>query len=88
MKVLSPDLVATDIVAVIEKGARATVKPAAFRFLFLLNSLFPKQTEESMCKPGCQFYSRAIPREVQGETHNPSIERTFRGRFCQPPIVL
>jgi short-subunit dehydrogenase len=50
MRTLSSEQVASAIVSGIEKGTRTIVLPAAFRLLFLLNSLFPKQTEESMCK--------------------------------------
>ena len=49
MPVLTPEQVASAIVASIEKGSRTIVAPAAFRLLFLLNSLFPAQTEASMC---------------------------------------
>jgi DNA-binding NtrC family response regulator len=34
----------------IEKGARTIIEPATFKRLFLLNWLFPKQSEKSMCK--------------------------------------
>ncbi len=50
MKVLTSNEVATAIVSGIENGSRTVVAPAAFKFLFLINSLFPRQTEESMCK--------------------------------------
>jgi uncharacterized protein len=50
MPTLSSGQVASAIVAAIEKGARTIVQPTAFRLLFLLNRLFPKQTEKSMCK--------------------------------------
>jgi short-subunit dehydrogenase len=50
MPILTPQQVASAIVASIEKGSRTIVAPAAFRLLFLLNSLFPAQTEASMCK--------------------------------------
>lgn len=50
MPALSSAQVASAIVTAIEKGTRTIVQPAAFRFLFLLNRLFPKQTEASMCK--------------------------------------
>jgi short-subunit dehydrogenase len=52
MKPLSAEQVAQAIVAGIEAGARTVVEPAAFKFLFALNRLFPKQTEKSMCEPG------------------------------------
>lgn len=50
MRTLSSEQVASAIVSSIEKGRRTIVAPAVFRFLFLLNNLFPKQTERSMCK--------------------------------------
>jgi hypothetical protein len=28
------------------------VEPGVFELLFVMNSLFPKRTEDSMCKPG------------------------------------
>jgi short-subunit dehydrogenase len=48
--VLSPQKAASLIVAGIEKGSRTIVAPAAFRALFLLNSLFPAQTEAALSK--------------------------------------
>lgn len=50
MRTLSSEQVASAIVSGIEKGARTIVEPAAFKRLFLLNWLFPKQTEKSMCR--------------------------------------
>ncbi len=50
MPTLSSEQVASAIVTAIARGSRTIVAPAAFRLLFLLNGLFPKQTEESMCK--------------------------------------
>ena len=40
---------ATAIVKAIEKNQRIIVKPGIFRLLFLLNALFPAQTEAIMC---------------------------------------
>jgi NAD(P)-dependent dehydrogenase (short-subunit alcohol dehydrogenase family) len=37
------------IVASIESGKRVIVKPPIFRLFFLLNTLFPLQTEALMC---------------------------------------
>jgi short-subunit dehydrogenase len=51
MKALSAEEVAKAIVGGIEKGARTVVKPKTFKFLFLLNGLFPKQTEQTLCRP-------------------------------------
>jgi uncharacterized protein len=51
IKALSAEQVAKAIVAGIETGARTVVEPAAFKLLFMMNRLFPKQTEASMCKP-------------------------------------
>lgn len=50
VRALTPEQAASAIVTAIEKGARTIVQPAAFRLLFLLNRLFPRRTEESMCK--------------------------------------
>jgi short-subunit dehydrogenase len=50
IRALSPEQAASAIVAGIEKGARTIVEPAAFRLLFALNRLFPRLTEQSMCK--------------------------------------
>jgi short-subunit dehydrogenase len=50
MPTLTPERVAAAIVAAIEKGSRTVVAPARFRLLFLLNRLFPRQTEASMCR--------------------------------------
>lgn len=49
LRVLSPQQVAAAIVDGIEKGSRTVIAPAAFRFLFALNMLFPKRTEASLC---------------------------------------
>lgn len=51
MRALTPDEVAAAIVSGIEKGKRTVIAPAAFRMLFLMNALFPAQTEASMCGP-------------------------------------
>ena len=48
LPVLSPEAVAVMIAAAVERGSRMIVAPGAYRFLFLLNSLFPAQTEASM----------------------------------------
>jgi short-subunit dehydrogenase len=50
MPALESRQVASAIVGAIEKGARTIVQPATFRLLFLLNSLFPKRTEASLCQ--------------------------------------
>jgi uncharacterized protein len=50
MRALSSEQVASAIVTGIEKGVRTIVEPVAFKRLFLLNWLFPKQVEASMCK--------------------------------------
>jgi short-subunit dehydrogenase len=50
MRTLTPEQVAAAIITAIEKGSRTVVAPATFRLLFLLNRLFPRQTEASMCK--------------------------------------
>jgi short-subunit dehydrogenase len=50
MRALSPEEAAAALVAGIEKGACTVVKPAIFRLLFMLNALFPAQTESIMCK--------------------------------------
>ena len=50
MRTLSSEQVALVIVSSIEKVRRTIVAPPAFRFLFLLNNLFPIRTEASMCK--------------------------------------
>jgi uncharacterized protein len=47
---LSPQQVASSIVSAIENGSRTVVVPRSFRFLFVLNSLFPAQTEASLSK--------------------------------------
>ena len=41
---------AAAIIAGVEKGRRVVVKPAIFRLFFLLNALFPAQTEALMCR--------------------------------------
>lgn len=50
MPVLKPEQAAAAIAGAIEKGSRTVVAPASFRLVFLLNSLFPRQTEATMCK--------------------------------------
>jgi uncharacterized protein len=50
MGTLSPEQVAAVIITGIEGGARTVTAPAAYRLLFLLNRLFPKLIEASMCK--------------------------------------
>jgi uncharacterized protein len=50
MPTLNPEQVASAIVTAIEKGSRTVIVPASFRLLFLLNSLFPRQIEASMCQ--------------------------------------
>lgn len=45
---LTPAEAATTIVTAIEKNQRMVVKPDIFRLFFLLNALFPKQTEAMM----------------------------------------
>jgi uncharacterized protein len=46
---LTPTAAATAIVTAIEKNQRVVVKPDIFRLFFLLNTLFPVQTEAIMC---------------------------------------
>ena len=46
---LTPDSAANAMVASIEKGQRIVVRPPIFRLFFLLNTLFPTQTEAMMC---------------------------------------
>jgi hypothetical protein len=46
---LTPDDAAAAIVASIQNGKRIVVKPPIFRMFFLLNALFPVQTEALMC---------------------------------------
>jgi len=48
LPILLPQAVAAMIAEAIEKGSRTIVAPAAFRLLFLMNSLFPRQAEASM----------------------------------------
>lgn len=50
MPVLSGQKVAFLIVSAIENGKRTVIAPASFRWLFLLNRLFPAQSEASLCK--------------------------------------
>jgi uncharacterized protein len=50
MPALSPEQVASAIVAGIESGARTVVEPSRYRLLFFFNQLLPKQIEASMCK--------------------------------------
>jgi hypothetical protein len=46
---LTPTQAASTIVTAIEKDQRIVVKPDIFRLFFLLNTLFPTQTEAMMC---------------------------------------
>jgi short-subunit dehydrogenase len=50
LPVLSPQRVASLIVSAIEKGSRTVVAPSAFRLLFVLNAMFPRQAEASLGK--------------------------------------
>ena len=50
LPVLSSQHVASLIVSAIEKGSRTIIAPSSFRLLFLLNALFPRQIEASLCK--------------------------------------
>ena len=47
---LTPKEAAAALVTCIEKDQRLLVMPAIFRLLFLLNELFPNQTEAMMCR--------------------------------------
>ena len=47
---LTPTQAASTIVTAIEKDQRIVVKPDIFRLFFLLNTLFPTQTEAMMCR--------------------------------------
>lgn len=47
---LTPEQAAAAIVAGTENGDRVVVKPAIFRLLFWLNTLFPARTEAMMCR--------------------------------------
>jgi short-subunit dehydrogenase len=47
---LTPTETAAAIVTAIEKNQRVVVKPDIFRLFFLLNTLFPVQTEAMMCR--------------------------------------
>jgi short-subunit dehydrogenase len=50
IRTLTPDEAAAAIATAIEKGKRIVIKPGIFRLLFLLNALFPAQTEAMMCR--------------------------------------
>jgi short-subunit dehydrogenase len=51
-RVLTPETVAESIVKGIENNKRLVLKPEIFRFILLLNTLFPGNTESLMCKTG------------------------------------
>jgi len=51
LRSLSPEEAAGLIVSAIENGTRTVIAPPAFRFLFLLNRLFPTQIEASLQEP-------------------------------------
>jgi short-subunit dehydrogenase len=48
IRTLTSEEAGTAVADAIEKGKRLLVKPAVFRLLFLLNALFPQQTEAMM----------------------------------------
>jgi uncharacterized protein len=48
LPILTPQAVAAMVASAVERGSRTIVAPGAFRFLFLLNRLFPEQTEASL----------------------------------------
>jgi short-subunit dehydrogenase len=50
MPALSPQTVASKIVSAIENGSRSVVAPAMFRLIFLINRLFPAQTEAALAE--------------------------------------
>jgi short-subunit dehydrogenase len=52
VRVLTVDEAARAIVRGIERNQRLVLKPSAFRWLFLMNDLFPTQTEAAMCRRG------------------------------------
>jgi uncharacterized protein len=50
IRALTSDEAAAAIVAAIEKDRHIIVKPPIFRLFFMLNALFPRQTEAIMCR--------------------------------------